>query len=120
VVCVPAVPAALHQPDVIDDEPECDLAALSTEFIDGIPSKLTAQLLPWHLHFSFNALAYVYGPSWRRKAPISPCLKSANGNINILASLKSYVLSMRYDLNQPGVITMIAVIPWPRGQINVW
>ena len=76
-----------------------DLSALSMEFIDGIPSKLTAQLLPWSLHFSFNALAYVYGPAWAKESPNKAMPKISQRQLLIfLASLKSYVLSMRYDL----------------------
>ena len=42
----------------------CGPALSGLHGTDGIPSKLTAKLLPWYQHLSFDALAYVYAPSW--------------------------------------------------------
>ena len=65
----------------------------------GIPSKLTAKLLPWYQHLSFDALAYVYAPSWGHDSVTRKIPKIGKMQLTaFLAGLKRYINSINYRL----------------------
>ncbi len=77
----------------------CGPALSGLHGINGIPSKLTAQLLPWYQHLSFDALAYVYAPSWGKDSTTQKIPKIGKLQLTaFLANLKRYVISINYKV----------------------
>jgi len=77
----------------------CGPALSGLHGINGIPSKLTAQLLPWYQHLSFDALAYVYAPSWGKDSATKKIPRIGKLQLTaFLHSLKNYVISITYKV----------------------
>ena len=75
----------------------CGPALSELHGTNGIPSKLTAQLLPWYQHLSFDAMAYVYAPSWGHDSATQKIPRISKLQLTaFLHNLKNYVISISY------------------------